>query len=365
MGRIAFPLPPAVLHLANALANMARPLGIRAQAAGRIRVPQGFLHAQDDGLDREKPFLNANSFAEGIAALLGRGNHQPKQGRPVHRAAAREVERERIQKAQFIGGDQDEARLIEATPAGAAKHLQQFIRLDEVRRFVAAVRLGSQRDAAQGKIDARGQAHGGDHHSQLSGLGQGLDDAGPRPVAQAAVVIGDAALEQLGQVFADQELLPGAELERVGRGQLPRQLVGHCFGGLPARRKDQDRPQVFRQRLGHQPRPVAADFARNMITQAVGMDLFLRDGAPVVANQDGFPAESLQPFDHILRVVHAAAEQQQLRLRGGQGNGQLIVQATVKVAEHLVFIHHQQSGAVPPDQTVLLRLQRGHHDWRA
>ena len=133
MGRIAFPLPPAVLHLANALANMARPLGIRAQAAGRIRVPQGFLHAQDDGLDREKPFLNANSFAEGIAALLGRGNHQPKQGRPVHRAAAREVARVRIQQAQFIGGDQDEARLIEATPAGAPAEFAVQLK----REFVA------------------------------------------------------------------------------------------------------------------------------------------------------------------------------------------------------------------------------------
>ena len=178
-------------------------------------------------------------------------------------------------------------------------------------------------------------------------------------------MIGDAALEQLGQVFADDELLLGAELERIGRGQLPGEFGGHGFGGLAARGEDQDRPQVFGQRLGDQPRPVTADFARHVVAQVVGMNFFERHGALIVADQNGLAAEPLQPFDDILRIAHAAAEQEQLRLRRRQGHGQLVIQAAVEVAEHLVLVHDQQRRAVALDEAVLLRLERGDQHRRA
>ena len=95
------------------------------------------------------------------------------------------------------------------------------------------------------------------------------------------------------------------------------------------------------------------------------MDLLQRHGAFVVANQDGLAAEALQPFDDVLRVAHAAAEQQQLRLRRRQRHGQFVIQAAVQVAEHLVFVHHQQGGAVALDEAVLLRFQRGDQHGRA
>ena len=161
-------------------------------------------------------------------------------------------------------------------------------------------------------------------------LASGSMTPGAGAVAQAAVMIGDAALEQLGQVFADDQLLLGAELERIGRGQLPGELGGHGFGGLPARGEDQDRPEVLRQRLGDEPRPVAADLAGHVVAEVVGIDLLERHGALVVADQDGLAAEPLQPFDDILRIAHAAAEQQQLRLRRRQGHGQLVIQAAVR-----------------------------------
>ena len=144
---------------------------------------------------------------------------------------------------------------------------------------VAAIGFAGQGDAAQGEVDAGGQAHRGDDDAQLAGLGQRFDDAGARAVAQAAVMIGDAALEQLGEVLADDELLLGAELEGIGRGQLAGEFGGHGFGGLAARGEDQDRPEVFGQRLGDEARPVAADFGRDVVAQAVGMDFLERHGA--------------------------------------------------------------------------------------
>ena len=103
----------------------------------------------------------------------------------------------------------------------------------------------------------------------------------------------------------------------------------------------------------------------HMVAEVVGMDLLQRHGAVFVANEHGLAAQPLQPFDDILRVADAAAQQQQLGLRRRQGHGQLVIQAAVQVAEHLVFVHDQQGGAVALDEAVLLGLQRGDQHRRA
>ena len=163
-----------------------------------------------------------------------------------------------IEQAQFVAGDEHVAGLIEAAAAGPAEHLQDFIGLERLFGLVTAIGVAGKGDAAQREVNAGGQAHGRHHHAQLPGLGQRLDDPRPRPVAQAAVMVSDAALEQLGQVFPDNEssapVLSGSGL---GMGRLPRQFGGHRFGRRRARGENQDRAEVFGQRLGHQPRPVA------------------------------------------------------------------------------------------------------------
>ena len=47
----------------------------------------------------------------------------------------------------------------------------------------------------------------------------------------------------------------------------------------------------------------------------MGVNFFERDGAMFVPNQSGFAANSMQPFDDVLRVGDAATQQQQLGLR--------------------------------------------------
>ena len=61
-------------------------------------------------------------------------------------------------------------------------------------------------------------------------------------------------------------------------------------------------------------------------------------------------------------LADTAAEQQQLGLRRRQGDGQFIVQTSIQVAQHLVFVHHQQRRTVALEEPVLLRLQGGNHD---
>ena len=86
--------------------------------------------------------------------------------------------------------DEHEAGFVQPAAAGAAKHLQDLVRLEQLLRLVAPIGFARQRDAAQREIDAGRQAHRGDDHAELARLGQRFDDARARAVAQAAVMIG-------------------------------------------------------------------------------------------------------------------------------------------------------------------------------
>ena len=92
------------------------------------------------------------------------------------------------------------------------------------------------------------------------------------------------------------------------------------------------------------------------------MDFFQRNRAQIVADENGMTAQAAEPFDHVLGVGHAAAQEQQLGFGRGQSQSQLIIQPAVLIAEHLILIDDQQSGTVALNEPVLLRLQRGHQD---
>ena len=123
---------PRLLSISRTLADVAGALGVGVEAAGDIGMAQGFLDAQDNGLDGEQPFLGAHGVAERVAAMLGGDGHQAEQGGPIHGAAAREVAGVRIQQAQFVGGDEHKAGFVQSTSAGAPEHLQEFIGLEAV-----------------------------------------------------------------------------------------------------------------------------------------------------------------------------------------------------------------------------------------
>ena len=186
-----FPLAAAVLHFADALADVAGALGVGAEAARDVRVTQRFLDAEEDRFGGEEAFLGADGLAEGVAALLGGDGHQAEKGGPIHRAAAREVARVGVEQAQFVGRDQHVAGFVQAATAGAAEHLQQLIGFEQLLGLVAAIGFGGEGDAAQGEVDAGGQAHRGHDDAQLAGLGERFDDSGAGAVAQAAVMVGD------------------------------------------------------------------------------------------------------------------------------------------------------------------------------
>jgi hypothetical protein len=111
-------------------------------------------------------------------------------------------------------------------------------------------------------------------------------------------------------MFPDDKFLVGAELERVGSGQLAGEFGSHGFGGLAARGENEERAQIIGKGLSYEPWPVAADFGWDMVVEEVGANFFERNGAEIVPDEQGIAAQSLQPFDDVLRVGDAAAEQE-------------------------------------------------------
>ena len=151
----------------------------------------------------------------------------------------------------------------------------------------------------------------------------------------------DASLQHPCEAIADEIFLPGAQLEGIGIRQVACDLGGKRFGGAAARRKNQNRPKPLRQRLGGEPWPVAANLRRDVVVEHPGVHLLKRHRPVVVPNPFGVPAQTLKPSDNVLGIGHAAAEHQDLRFWRRHGDGQLVVETAIGVAEHLVLVDHQ------------------------
>ena len=190
---------------------------------------QRFFDSEEDGLGREEPLLDSDRFGEGITALQSRGGHQTQQRAPIHRSAARKMPRPGVQQAQVVGRDQHKSDLIQPATARPAEHLQDFIGAKGLFGRVAPVGIPRQSNAAEGKVNPGGQAHRRHDNSELARLGQGFDHTGADGIAQSAVMIGDAALEQFCQMLVHDELLFHRQLKRVGRRQLAGEIGRHLF----------------------------------------------------------------------------------------------------------------------------------------
>src|SRR5688572_28239642 len=67
----------------------------------------------------------------------------------------------------------------------------------------------------------------------------------------------------------------------------------------------------------------------------------------------------MKPFNDVLRVGDASAQHQQLGMRRSHRNRDLIIQPTVFVPEHLVFIDDEKTWPLTTNQSPLLGLEGG------
>ena len=148
----------------------------------------------------------------------------------------------------------------------------------------------------------------------------------------------------------------------MGAGQLSGQVRGEFFGVGSSGSEEQHRAQTLGQCLGTEAGPVAADLRGQAPVQFIGEDLVERHRTHRVLDHLHGPAQTPQPVRHLPGIGHRSAEEQELGLGGGQGQGEFVVQSPVLVAEHLVLVDHQQGGAIAADQAVLLGLEGGDED---
>ena len=83
-----------------------------------------------------------------------------------------------------------------------------------------------------------------------------------------------------------------------------------------------------------------------------------------MGNQHWIATDSSKPRGDIVWVLHAAAEQKQLRLPRRERQGQLVMHAANRIGDHLVFVDDEQLWAVAPEKTSALRLKRGDQNFR-
>ena len=152
------------------------------------------------------------------------------------------------------------------------------------------------------------------------------------------------------QMITDQFLLLVRRVDGLGLGRL-RAMSAANASVARQRGEEQHGPKPLGQRLGREPWPVPPNVRRHIVVEHAGVNFLKRHRPFIVPNPLGITAKSLKG-DHVLGIGHAAAEHEQLGLGQRHRDRQLVVQATVGIAEHLVFVDDQQLGAVAIDQSV-------------
>ena len=112
------------------------------------------------------------------------------------------------------------------------------------------------------------------------------------------------------------------------------------------------------------PRPEALHRLRGGPRQSLHRHLVEGHGPLFGLHENRIPAEAPEPVPNRGRVSHAPAQEQEPGLRRGQSDAQLVVHPAGRVADHLVFVHHEQRWAIAPQEPLELRLQRRYHHRR-
>ena len=215
-------------------------------------------------------------------AAFGRAAHHAKQARPINLRGTFELSRPRVAQAGNVGDKQDITGFIKAAAAGAAEHLQEFIRLHMTLKISRHVGGPSDENGAHGKVNPRRQTHRRHDHVELSRLGQGLDQAGAHRVAQSTVMIGDAAAQKFREAFARERFLRGGERERVANCHGGRNRLRHFFARVSAWREDENRCELGAERASDHARPKTFCLDELRIGKIAQVHFFERNGAFLV-----------------------------------------------------------------------------------
>ncbi len=264
---------------------------------------------------------------EGVFAGGGGVFHDAEEEGPGEDAAAMEAGGAGICEAGALSGGDDATAFVEAATAGATEHLEEFVGGEAVLAATVVEGGGGDVDTADGEIDASGEAHGGGDDAELAGFGKGFDDASAGSVGEAAVMIGDAVLEELGEFFAADGALFGGELERVARGEFGGEFAGDGFGFFAAGGEDQEGGEVGKEDGGGELGPVAVEVAGHALGEG-DIGYVLERNRAVFGDHDlGGATEVAEPGGDVFGIGDGTAEQEESGVGWSKGNGAFVVAA--------------------------------------
>src|ERR1043165_7332132 len=99
-----------------------------------------------------------------------------------------------------------------------------------------------------------------------------------------------------------------------------------------------------------------------MIVESVSAHFIERNRTMIGADKNSVTSNAVKPLHDVLRVGDASAKQKQLSTGRGEGEGQFVIQPTVRIGDHLVFVDDEKGGTIALDQAMLLSFQSGHDD---
>ena len=298
-------------------------------------------------LHAEKRTAQRNRGRERLFAALRRAAHHADQAWPIHLRGALQLPRPRKAETRLIWREKDEAGVVQSAATGAAKHLEQLVRLDlafEISRQIT--RIGDE-DRAHGKIDPGCESHRRNHDVELTGFGERLNQTGPHRVAETAVMISDAVAQQFCQAFARERFLLRRELEWIAHRHRARDRKRHFFGRVAPRSENQNRREPAMEGARDHARPEFPRPRKAGVRQIAQIDFMLRHWPLIVPDEHRVAAIPAQPIDHVLRIVHAPAEQEQLRFRRGERERQLVMHPAHRIGDELILVDHEQARTLP------------------
>ena len=309
---------------------------------------------------------SSDAAASGGSPRCARGVHHREQRRPVDLGGAPQRLGPRVLQPRTPRRDQHEPAFVQPPPARAPEHLQQFLGQQVPLEMPHVVARVGDEHRAHGKIHARREARRGDRPRGADPLCQGFDQPGPRGVAQAAVVVRHAAAQQLGQLLARQRALLRAKA-RADRPRAARRR-GRARGPPPPAGAGRTRGSARGRRAAPWRRGAANTRCRVPPTLRT---FTWKGSASSTASSSGTgrSAWATSSTSRPSRRSHAATSPGLPTLPlssrscvpgGREGEGEFVVGAPVRVAEHLVFVDDEQARAASAQRAC----RAGFRAWR-
>ena len=153
--------------------------------------------------------------------------------------------------------------------------------------------------------------------------------------------------EQLCQRFSGSCRLFLAHGHWLVDRERPRECLRKIFGGFPAGSKDQQRSKIGQQRSRNKPRPISTERAGSLHREIIEHYLLETHWTLLVRDKFDLSAQAPKPLDHVLRIRHTPAQEQDLGLRRRKRQNQLIVRPSNRIGQELVLVDHKQPWTFP------------------